>query len=333
MTNLIITADWHIRIKPDIPEAWQVNRYRNLFQVVINHCKQRNAQLILAGDIFDRNRPSLLEMQLFTELVTDLNAEGITTWLISGNHETIGRGESTFDYFVPLFQTLPCITYNTSNEIFHPFTDEGCDLYLVGHPALSRPDYARSELRGKVTNILVSHFRCTVNQFIQEELNVEKFTEWFDHVFAGDIHMPYQDDKLVYTNHPINSSFETTPNCGLLHVTLNNGEVTWKRVLVSLPNLIQISTTAAEFADTLDDYHYYRIEVTGTPEELREISTESGNTKLLKVPDVVETYVESEDAEEVRDTDLETALLDYLRQMDLEDDTIVKMMTIFKETT
>lgn len=326
MTTFIITGDWHIRIKPDIPESWQESRYRKLFRTIIKHCKEKQAKLILSGDIFDKNKPALLELQLFVELVTRLEENRIETYLIAGNHEVIGQGRTTFDYLQPLFGRLDYVTYCFSDLLV-----EGSHwIYLEGHPSITDPNYEKPVLNPSKTNILVSHFRPTVNKFIQEEVDVAALIAGFDYVFASDIHMPYEDGNLIYTNHPLNSSFEAVPNCGFIELTLGES-VEWKRVPLALPNLIQISTTAEEYTETLDDYHYYRIEVSGSPEELRQIITEQSNVKLQKVPDVVEAYVEQEVQEEKVELALEDGLMEYLQGMQLDEQTISKMMKIFLE--
>jgi len=329
-TKLVITGDWHIRIKPDIPEAWQINRYHLLFDEVIRICLEHGARLVLSGDILDRNRPSLVELQLVTRFLNRCDVNNLTTYLISGNHESLGLGTSTYDYLSPFLSKLEYVHYNPSNEIFVPLEND-VDLYLVGHPAL--PSYEAGDLRTDKTNILVSHFRCTVNQFIQEELDVAKFIEPFDTCYASDIHMPLDlyDGKLKYTNHPLNSCFEAKAECGLLLVEANGAGLKDTRIKLSLPNLVQVTTTAADYEDTLDDVDYYRIEVKGSPDELRSITTASANTKLLKVPDVVSEYVAETETEEINNVGLEDSLLGYLTEMQVPEETITKMMKIYQE--
>lgn len=330
-TKLIITGDWHIRIKPDIPEEWQVKRYHQLFDEVIGLCLKHKAILILSGDILDRNRPTLQELQMVTRFLHLADAHQIPTYLISGNHESLGLGASTYDYLSAFLAKLKNVHYNSSQQIFVPLAND-VDLYMIGHPALA--DYQESDLRKEKTNILVSHFRPTVNQFIQEELDVAEFIAPFDYAYASDIHMPLDlfDGKLKYTNHPLNSSFEAKPDCGLLLVEANGAGLKDTRIPLSLPNLIQINTTAADYEDTLEGTtDYYRIEVKGSPEELRAITSTSANTKLLKIPEVVSEYVAEAETEEIRTAGLEESLQEYLTDMKLDETTIAKMMAIYRE--
>jgi len=330
-TNLIITGDWHIRIKPDIPEDWQIKRYHRLFDEVIGLCLKHKATLVLSGDILDRNRPTLQELQMVTRFLHLADAHQIPTYLISGNHESLGLGASTYDYLSAFIAKLEYVHYNSSQEIFVPLEND-VDLYMVGHPALTT--YQPGTLRPDKTNILVSHFRPTVNQFIQEELDVATFIEPFDRVYASDIHMPLDlfDSKLKYTNHPLNSCFEAKPDCGLLLVEANGAGLKEHRIPLNLPNLIQVTTTAADYEDTMiGTQDYFRIEVKGSPEELRALTTSTANTKLLKVPEVISEYVAEAETEEIKNVGLEEALQDYLAEMKLDETTIAKMMALYRE--
>lgn len=346
-TRLVVTADWHIRIRPDIPEDWQLLRYRGLFFTIICNCIMYDATLVLAGDILDRNRPSLQELNLLMEFLSEVNSRGITTYLISGNHENLGQGASTYDYLQTFLSKLENVHYNSSNEIFVPL-ENNVDLYMVGHPALAT--YEHSELRKGKANILVSHFRPTVNQFIQEEIDVVKFIAPYSMTVAGDIHMPLKlyDARLMYTNHPINSCYEADPDCSFLLLEADGTGIRAERKCTFSRNLISIKTTAADYVEpevVEDNEDFYRIEVTGSPEELRKITTDKWYIKLLKVPEVISEYVA--DTTEVTKivnfggklysvkvpvyASLEESLQSYMQSLNMDEETIGRMMTVFNE--
>lgn len=332
-TRLLITADWHIRIKPDIPVDWQVNRYRGLFNCILTGCIQQDADLVLAGDILDRNRPSLQEMDLLMEFLSLANKYVKQTYLISGNHENLGQGASTYDYLGMFLTKLDNVQYNSSNDIFVPLKNN-VDLYIVGHTALAT--HYPNEIRAAKTNILVSHFRPTVNEFIQEEINVADLIAPYDLVVAGDIHMPIElfDGKLVYTNHPVNSCFEANPDCGYIVLEANGAGYHIERVSLLCRNLIQIKTTAAAYEEpeVMEGHEdFYRIEVTGSPEDLRKITTGKWYIKLLKVPEVISEYVAEYGVTEIKNVSLEQSLQDYMKSMQMDEETIGKMMEVYKE--
>ena len=331
-TRMIITADWHIRIRPDIPIDWQVNRYRGLFNSILCTCIQQEAYLVLAGDILDRNRPSLQELDLLMEFLSLANKHIKQTYLISGNHENLGQGASTYDYLQAFLGKLENVQYNSSNEIFVPLEND-VDLYMVGHPAIA---YSYNEVRKDKTNILVSHFRPTVNQFIQEEINVADFIKPYDLVVAGDIHMPLSlnDGKLLYTNHPVNSCYEATPDCGFILLEANGSGFNVERIGCHTRSLISIKTTAADYEEpeVLEgNEDYYRIEVTGSPEELRKITTDKWYIKLLKVPEVISEYAAEAEVSEIKCLSMEESLKAYMQSLQMDEELIGKMMTVFNE--
>ena len=330
MQKFIVSGDQHLKVSKELPLEWQLNRYRALFMSYIDLCKEHDAELILAGDLFHNVRPNLHEVQLFLELLHLLEDEAICTSIISGNHENMGTAGTTLDYFNSVFEASSYVQYYS--EIGYRDEDD-VSLTFVGHNRLQQWLERTEDVRMDGTKVIFSHFRPTVNYFIQEEIDVQSFLVGCDYCFAGDIHMPCDlfGGKLVYTNSPLNNHFEPAPDCGCLLVCLDQGNVSHRRIPLTLPNLVQVTVTADAFADSVDTFNYYRIEVTGTPEELRQIRTESGNTKLLKIPDVVDTYVESEVVEEVKNQSLQGALVAYMQELDFTEELITKMMGVMNE--
>jgi len=330
MQQFIVSGDQHLTVSKESPLEWQLNRYRALFMSYIDLCKVHDAELILAGDLFHNAKPNMHEVQLFLELMQLLEDEAIYTSIISGNHENLGTAGTTLDYFNSIFEASSYIQYYP--EIGYR-DEEDVSLTFVGHHKLQEWLEQKEDVRMNGTKVVFSHFRPTVNFFIQEEIDVEKFLSNCSYCFAGDIHMPtsFYDGKLVYTSAPLNHTFERTPDCGALLVTIEDGKVSHKRIPLTLPNLIQIDTTAEKFEDTLDTFNFYRISVTGTPEDLRQIKTESPNTKLLKIPELQDTYVESEVVEEVKNQSLENALVGYMQELKYTEEKIAEMIGVLHE--
>ncbi len=316
----LVSGDQHIYVPKSLPQDWCMNRFRMLWDFYIDKCKEFDAGLILAGDLAHTTKPNLAETQLLIELLIKLKDNNIETYIISGNHENIGNGVSCLDHFADLFEEMG-VTYVKYSGI------DGIDF--LGHTHLDE-HYAKVMRENK---ILITHVRPTVNQFIQEEVDVAELIKPYQLVIAGDIHQELElyDSKLVFTNAPLNNHFEEKPNTGV--ILLDTETLKWSRLSTNhLPQLVQVNCTAEEFDGlVLKAGNHYRVEVTGTPQELRKISTEDPCIKLLKIPEIVETYVEVEDAVEIRDVAMEEALIEYMKELKFEDEKISKMITVLNE--
>lgn len=319
--NFIVSGDQHLYVPRSLPQDWSMNRFRMLWDFYVDKCKEFEAGLILSGDLFHTTKPNLAETQLLIELLIKLKDNNIETYIISGNHENIGNGSSCLDHFADLFSEMG-VRYYQSVEFG--------DIALRGHTHLQ--DQLEHRVGGP---LLITHVRPTVNQFIQEEVDIAKLIEPYKLVVSSDIHQELElyDGKLVYTNAPLNNHFEEKPNTSV--IILDTETLKWSRLSTNhLPQLVQITCKAEDFESESSKKgfgHYYRFEVTGTPQELRKISTDDLNCKLLKVPEVVETYIEVEDAVEIRDLAMEEALIEYMKELKFEEDKITKMITVLKE--
>lgn len=319
MSNYIVSGDQHLYIPKALPHDWCMNRFRMLWDFYIEKCKEYDAGLILAGDLVHTTKLNLSETQLLIELLIKLKDNNIETYIISGNHENIGNGISCLDHFADLFSEMGVRYYQA---------DKYKNVTFIGHTHL------QTGLTDQINKgILITHVRPTVNQFIQEEVDVAKLIEPYQLTIAGDIHQAIElfDGKLVYTNAPLNNHFEEKPNTGV--ILLDVDTLKWQRISTNhLPQLVQVTCKAEEYDGlVLQEGNHYRVEVTGTPQELRKISTENENIKLLKVPEVVDTYIEVEDAVEIRDLAMEEALIEYMKELKFEEDKITKMITVLKE--
>ena len=317
--NYIVSGDQHLYVPKNLPQDWCMNRFRLLWDFYIDKCNEHKAGLILAGDLFHTTKPNLLETQLLIELLIKLKDNNIETYIISGNHENIGNGVSCLDHFADLFSEMGVRYYQA---------DKLKNITFLGHTHL------QVGFNDPVKNdILITHVRPTVNQFIQEEVDVAKLIEPYKLVIAGDIHQELElfDGKLVYTNAPLNNHYEEKPNTGV--VLLDPETLKWSRISTNhLPQLVQVTCKADDYDSlVLKQGNHYRVEVTGSPQELRKISTECENVKLLKVPEVIDTYVEVEDAVEIRDLAMEESLIEYMKELKFEEEQIVKMITVLKE--
>lgn len=326
MKKYIISGDWHIKFSRDLPAQWQLNRYQLLQEKIISLCKEHDADLILSGDVLDRSRPVLQDLNILISLFNSLNDNDITTYLISGNHEGLAEGDSTFDY-LDVMKTYG-IHYDHAYEI-DLVEEENIRIHMLSHCTLNTSETYEFTYAEGAKHILVSHFRPNVNYFIREEIDVESLLEPYNLCIASDIHENFEADKLIYTNSPLNCSFEKEPKHGCILLTIDQGEVNVERIKLNLPNMVQISCLSKEYPPETDDYNFFRIEVTGSLTELRQIENSSGNIKVVKVPLVAESYVEGKDEENV-EKPLKVELADYMLELGYEEDRIGRMFSILE---
>jgi DNA repair exonuclease SbcCD nuclease subunit len=342
MREFVCCADIHLWIKKDVPEEWQVNRYMQLFESLINLCKEHDAGLFIAGDFFERADPTQEEIQLALVFFRQLKEAGIRVYLISGNHETLREaksdsdlGECTFDYLdAGLNKTLD-ICYGAGGSLF-ALNKEDCAFHFVNYHNLrqfAKKTRTKKELQdgGSKLNILVTHFRCTVNQFIKEEVDVEALIEPFDLCIAGDIHQPLTVGKLVYTNNPINKEFEREVECGVVLLSIHQGTFEVRRIPMNLPALRQINIKADEPLPELNKTDFYRVEIEGTIDQLKGLTAPLDNVKLIKVPVVDEVLATPEEEETACHQSLEQELLAYMQELKYHEKKINDMLAVFKE--
>lgn len=328
MKKFIVSGDQHIGLKQGIPKPWQINRYNQLFDSYVSMCKEHEADLILAGDWFEKVEPDPDELEMSLKFFRRLKEEGIETWLIAGNHETISKGVNTFDKLdVGKDKT---IKVHFGKDMILPLPEEQTNILFRNHSELDYPLEVNKVYPEQW--ILISHFRPTINIHIKEEIDVAKLIQPFDLVLAGDIHMPHQEGKLWYTNSPINKIFETNPECGCLLLKVFDGKSSVERIPMNLPALVQVNTTAEKFNDLkLNDTDYYRVEVTGTPEQLRDVVTVKENVKLLKVPTFQEVLVKLEEVKEAQNVSLEDEYVGYMANLNYKEEDISRLMLVRRE--
>lgn len=329
MTKFICTADIHLWLRKDVPEEWQITRYHQLFELLIELCMEHNASLIIAGDLFEKAKPALKEIQLAFEFFRALKTAKIKVYLISGNHCTIAKDLDTF-------QHLDMGKDKTIDVHYQPevwtlqLREEKTTITFMNHCNLQ---YLERPVPWDYQHILVSHFRCTVNQFIQEEIDVQELMTPFDLCVAGDIHLPYRDGELWYTDAPVNKDFERKPETGVLLLVVNDGTHQLKRIETDLPKLIKVECTADDYvALTLDERHYYNIHVTGTPAQLKSLPELASNEKLVPIPVVDEALIVRAVAEDdVVDLPLEEDLIQYMQELAYPEEKVGQMISEFRE--
>ena len=86
--KLLFTADWHIKLNNKLPLEWVKSRYFALVDLI----NQEKVDLVvIGGDIFDVPKPSVEEIELYHNLMMNINHH---VRIYSGNHEARTRTHS-----------------------------------------------------------------------------------------------------------------------------------------------------------------------------------------------------------------------------------------------
>jgi DNA repair exonuclease SbcCD nuclease subunit len=315
-SKFLAVADCHFKFINGVNKKWQRARYKKFIDDIVAKCVEEGFILIIAGDTFESINPKRDELKTFLYFLHSLEKNKITTLLVSGNHETISAGSSILDYLeLDRFSNL----YYRKNYVANDTT-----YHLVNHDSIHsyKPTLNKH-------NVLISHFRCTVNKFITEEINVAEFTSPYDLCIVGDIHSPFDFDNVWYCNNPINKEFEAEPNCGYLEVNRKLSGWDVQRVPTDYPALVFKKCNAKEYdaLDVKDTENFYKIEVAGSPQELRLVQP-IANSILHKIPLVPASLkVEEGDSEIVGSTGGEEGLISYMKSIKYSDQLVSDMLT------
>jgi len=184
------------------------------------------AGIILAGDTFDRNSPSLVDIKLFYEFTESIT--GII-YVIAGNHD-----QTVFEY-------LP----QTSFTYLQKPTVLNGNLMLVGHPHI-KDLILHLGIRTYLDTTLISHARCTIPPYIAEEIPIEILSKSFKQVVLGDIHtqptLPF--DNVIYTTSPSNITFTKLVEGahGFIVYHQDTQSIEWKSIDIPSKQLVTFET-------------------------------------------------------------------------------------------
>lgn len=255
INNLTIVGDIHINT--NLSEEFEATRLEALAKQ-LNVGAVEDSTLVLAGDTFDKNVPSLEEIRLFYMFIASIK-KTTNIIVINGNHDL-----TTFEY-LPAERFIHISTPTVLNEKFMlvPYDhihDLAVHLELTSYRELT----------------LISHARCTIPPYITEEVSIKAFSEGFKQVILGDIHtqpsLPF--NNVIYTTSPSNVHFtkEVKDSHGFLRYS--DGNLEYKPIKIPSRFLVE-PKTAEEVLKILKakaPTDLLKIRYEGTSEELRELS-------------------------------------------------------------
>lgn len=286
--NIVVLADMHIN--SSLSEDFERNRINILSEKL--HEFTKRATIIIAGDTFDRNTPSLIDIAIFYKFISDLKVSYLRDiYVIGGNHDS-----TTFNY-------LPSSNFIHISEP----TIINNKLCLVPWTHIKQiPDISQD------TNelILVSHARCTIPPYIVEEVNIKQLSDSFKLVVLGDIHtqptLPFNNVK--YCTSPSNVSFTVRKEKAHGFILLNTIDMESTHISLRIPSkTVRIAKDFDECVAIIGKHSrsksqdYMKVKFEGTAEELRELS-KLPSRNVVKDFIVQTSTIHSETAEDASDS-------------------------------
>lgn len=267
--NIIVLGDVHIN--SSLSEEFESNRLSRIAKYIRDVSFDRI--IVLAGDTFDRNVPSLVDIKLFYQFIKELNIRNGENQIlvINGNHDV-----TTF-FHLPNAGFRYIATATVVNE----------KIMLVPYNELSMLEEHLKD-SSYPNHLLISHARCTIPPYIKEEVSINLLSESFNFVILGDIHtqptLPYENVK--YTTSP--SSIHFTKKIRDAHgaAIFNLEDMAYYFKKLPIPGRIVINCDSVEevikeFSKKTRDYR--KIRFSGGYEELQQL-------RHLKAPYVIKDF-------------------------------------------
>lgn len=251
--QVLFIADVHIKLgQKNVPTPWQRNRFK-LLAKKINEVEKD--LVIIGGDLLDVATPSLEEVGLLYDFLSDITAKKV---LIPGNHELVNKTMDCYKYVERMLEDLEVEVIRT----FH--TAHGIDFipYNVIHSKVWPEPQSR---------LAVTHVRGEVPPHVEPEIDLSKYSK-YKLVLAGDLHARSNSQlNIKYPGSPMTTSFHRNKSSGENGAYLINTETLLHEFIdFSLPQLIRKSVTSeTEMVKTDIDHTIYELE--GSIEELSRV--------------------------------------------------------------
>jgi exonuclease SbcD len=176
------------------------------FECAVDDILTRDVDLIIhAGDVFDHVRPSWATLRIFVRAMRKIEAAGIPTVVIAGNHDT-PRLRTSGSVYSLLEMVLPGIRFAAGYEQAPPFRPEGLDvaIHAVPHGALTNPDPPMPLMLGNTRNVLIFHGLAPQAQVAvghepgEESLTPELLDAEADYIALGHYHIPGEQTRNAW---------------------------------------------------------------------------------------------------------------------------------------
>lgn len=263
--RVLFSADWHIKLgQKNVPKLWQANRFTMLVHELNERFEASECDLhVIGGDIFDRFDPTPEEIELYFELVAQLNHKTI---IYTGNHEMKSKTMSVLDNLAE--ETNRC------NNLVEVITGvyRSPDFDIIDYKELHKKSWKEQESR-----LCFTHVRGEIPPHVVPEIDLASF-DCYDLVIAGDLHSQKNSQQtergtaIVYPGSPLTTSFHrarTTKTNGCIVINTRTLNYLWHE-LGHLPQLIRKTIQVGDemIKDEFDRVIY---EVEGDISDLKQV--------------------------------------------------------------
>jgi DNA repair exonuclease SbcCD nuclease subunit len=264
--------------------------------------KDLDYSLFLLGDVFDRNKLTLPEIDIFYKFIDKVSKVFKDIKIIAGNHDST------------CFKYLPQInfTYYDAPTVIDNYV-------LVGHPEIDKY-LSYISCKQQDTKIIFTHARCSIEPYIKEEVSFELMSKSFDLVCLGDIHsleVPYPN--VHYTTEPTHNHYTEykKDTCG--YIIVDTDTLSVERVFTDLPYKTKVSGCTVKdvykLLDTFKTNNLYKVVVEDNILNFRGLP-QRPHIKYELVPLIVQSTLDVE--EELKDlisskVSIEDTLLNYTK--------------------
>lgn len=207
------TGDWHIGKK--IKGYELLEEQKDAFKQVLAIAKEHDVEaIVIAGDLYDRSVPSVEAVEVFNEMMIDMNIkEQFPVLAISGNHDSATRLETGG----PWFKATQFHLHTKLSQAFQPVIIGDTQFFLLPYfePFEARRYFEDESIRTiqqgmekvvekmielfdpALNHVLVAHFFAAGSQTTDSETSVTvggldnvsvKMLEVFDYVALGHLH-------------------------------------------------------------------------------------------------------------------------------------------------
>lgn len=311
MTRFLHLADLHLGKR--IGDFPLLDDQRDVLEQALDTVRSEAVdEVLIAGDVYDKQQPTVEAMALFDEFLTKLCAMQIPVSLISGNHDAAGRisyfshllgasGVSVPHEFDGHLQAVRpaasglqiwLMPFLTPSRVRRCYPDEPIETYEDAVKCV----LSHSPIDTSKVNLLVAHqfitggVTCDSEEFAVgglDNIGAEVFAE-FDYVALGHLHQPQRcgRDTVRYAGSPLKYSLseERQRKTFTIVDVAGKDDITIREVPIRLPH--DVRTVRGSFAelqkmDRTEDY----VRVLVTDEELQpdaRIMLRSNFPRMLK---------------------------------------------------